>query len=205
MLKTIFTNLLLNYTNNGLLIENLWIDIEKRYSNKNRFYHNLQHIENVYHQLQDVKKHINQWDVLLFSLFYHDVIYNPLQSDNEAKSAEFARKIMLEIGVPAQQIKLCIMQIESTKSHQISIDYDTNYFTDADLSILGETWDNYETYFKAVRKEYAIYPNFMYNGGRKKVLQHFLAMPRIFKTQHYFETLEQQAKQNIQKEILLLS
>ncbi|MFD2921463.1 hypothetical protein ACFS6H_17175 [Terrimonas rubra] len=101
-------------------------------------------------------------------------------------------------------ISNCAAQILATKAHQASTDPDTNYFTDADLSILGQPWEVYETYYKNVRKEYAMYPDFLYNPGRKKVLQHFLSMDRIFKTNHFFGLLEAPARANLQREWTLL-
>jgi len=59
-------------------------------------------------------------------------------------------------------------------------------------------------YYKNARKEYAIFPDFVYKPGRKKVLLHFLAMERIFKTDYFFHKFEMQAKQNLQKELEML-
>ena len=55
-------------------------------------------------------------------------------------------------------------------------------------------------YFKNVRKEYIFYPNFVYKNGRKKVIQHFLAMNPIFKTEYFYDKYEFQAKENLLKE-----
>jgi predicted metal-dependent HD superfamily phosphohydrolase len=89
----------------------------------------------------------------------------------------------------------------ATKGHTFSDDPDTNLFTDADLSVLGKPWPTYEAYFKNVRKEYAIYPDFLYKPGRKKVLQHFLTMPRIFKTEYFYDAYESNARENITREL----
>jgi predicted metal-dependent HD superfamily phosphohydrolase len=62
----------------------------------------------------------------------------------------------------------------------------------------------YTQYYQAVRKEYAIYPDLIYNPGRKKVLQHFLSMENIFKTTFFIEKFETTAKLNLQREISLL-
>ena len=94
--------------------------------------------------------------------------------------------------------------IKCTKSHEFS-DSDTNYFTDADLSILGKSWKTYEEYYQQIRKEYKIYPDFIYNSGRKKALQHFLKMDRIFKTDYFFEKYEIQARENLQNELQILT
>ena len=152
----------------------------------------------------EVKGEIKNWETILFTLYYHDIVYNSLKSDNEEKSAEFAEKRMKQISVSHETIELCQRQILATNSHMKSTDSDTNYFTDADLSVLGQTWKTYSLYYKNVRKEYSIYPDLIYNPGRKKVLNHFLKMDRIFKTGFFHNKFEIQAKQNLQKEIELL-
>lgn len=205
MLKDIFTGLVNTYTTDPLTAEKLWADIEKHYTSPKRHYHNLQHLKNMYAQLEACRKQINDWDTLMFSLFYHDIIYKATSKDNEEKSALAAIKALSSIGYPKDKIRLCGEQILETKSHALSPDNDTNLFTDADLSILGSDWNNYLEYSRQVRKEYAIYPDFMYNPGRKKVLEHFLQMENIFKTPHFKQKFEKQANENLIAEIALIS
>jgi predicted metal-dependent HD superfamily phosphohydrolase len=204
VLKETFIELLTNYTDNDRLTNELWTEIEKNYSSKKRHYHTLRHLDNLFAQLTEVKGEIQNWEAILFTLYYHDIIYNSLKSDNEEKSAELAEKRMKQISVSDGTAEHCKKQILATKSHIKSTDSDTNYFTDADLSILGQTWETYSLYYKNVRKEYSIYPDLVYNPGRKKVLNHFLTMDRIFKTDFFYNKFEIQAKQNLQKEIELL-
>ena len=150
-------------------------------------------------------KLIENWDTLLFSLFYHDIIYNPLRQDNEEKSAALAVQRLNALSYAAHKTAHCHAQILATKGHQVSQDADTNFFTDADLSILGADWSTYTAYYKNVRKEYAIYPDFLYSKGRAKVLQQFLQMECIYKTAYFYERFEEQARSNIQKELDLLT
>jgi predicted metal-dependent HD superfamily phosphohydrolase len=203
-LKALYTSLALRYNTNENLAEELWQELEKAYGAKGRHYHNLIHLENMYAQLLEVKEHIADWDTLLFSLFYHDVIYNASKKDNEEKSAALAVKRLTEIQYPENKMQLCFEQIMATKKHEASSDPDTNYFIDADLSILGTSRENYLEYCKNIRKEYSIYPDFLYNPGRKKALVHFLEMRQIFKTPHFQEKYEADARENITYEITLL-
>lgn len=189
------------YTADKDLMNVLWAEIEKNYSSKKRHYHTLQHLDNLHSQLTIVKREIKNWETILFTLYYHDIIYSSTKSNNEEKSAELAEKRMKKISVSNEIIEQCKKQILATKSHSKSIDSDTNYFIDADLSVLGQSWETYSLYFKNVRKEYGIYPTFMYNSGRKKVLNHFLSMDRIFKTDFFYNKFETQAKQNLQQEL----
>ncbi|MDR6564698.1 MULTISPECIES: hypothetical protein [unclassified Arcicella] len=204
MLQETFILLLTKYSNNHELINELWLEIEKHYSSKKRYYHTLQHLDNLLIQLNKVKKNIQDWDTVLFSLYYHDIIYNALKSDNEEKSAELAANSMQQLAIPAQMIDACKQQILATKSHLVNQQPDTNYFTDADLSVLGQDWEIYFEYCQNVRKEYSYYPNLIYNAGRKKVLKHFLAMESIYKTDYFFNEFEKQAKLNLTNELELL-
>jgi len=90
MLKETYINLLTKYSSNDNLIIDLWSEIEISYSNKKRHYHTLQHLDNLLLQLVPLKSEIKNWDTILFSLYYHDIIYNSLKSDNEEKSAQVA-------------------------------------------------------------------------------------------------------------------
>ncbi|GAB5525289.1 MAG: hypothetical protein Roseis2KO_31610 [Roseivirga sp.] len=78
---------------------------------------------------------------------------------------------------------------------------DTNYLTDIDLSVLGAAPEVYQNYTVAIRKEYSIYPGFLYKRGRKKVLKHFLEMEHIFKTELFREKYEDRARKNLQAEL----
>lgn len=204
MLKEKFFQLLNSYTSKTELKEKLWAEIEKKYSVKRRHYHTLQHLTNLITELESIKKELVNWDSVLFSVYYHDVIYNTLKKDNEEKSAILAEKRLLELKVDNLIITKVKEQILATKSHLISPDNDTNLFTDADLSILGKDWHTYHEYCNQIRKEYFIYPDIMYKAGREKVLQHFLKMEKIYKTNLFFEKYETQAKKNIEQELLSL-
>jgi len=201
MLQATFIRLIENYTSDKGKPDELWNEIETNYCHKKRYYHNLTHLENLLQELLEIKTSIKDWDTILFSMYYHDIIYNPLKTTNEEKSAEFAANRLQLISAPAPIIKGCVQQVLATKKHVACDDNDTNYFTDADLSILGQQWNAYTGYYKNVRKEYSLYPDLIYIPGRKKVLQHFLQMERIFKTDHFFEKFELQARENLQQEL----
>jgi predicted metal-dependent HD superfamily phosphohydrolase len=140
----------------------------------------------------------------LFSLFYHDIIYNTTAKDNEEKSADTAAKVLKSIGYPEEKIIACQKQILATKSHIATGDNDTDLFTDADLSILGYPPEAYNIYTIQVRKEYAIYPDFLYNPGRHKVLEHFLNTKPLFKSAYFRQKYERQALDNILHEMVTL-
>lgn len=200
-LRPTFLELAAAWRNDAAMVEGLWQEIEAAYTKKGRYYHTLQHLENMLGQLEEVKHLIGDWEVVLFSLFYHDIVYKALRKDNEEKSAELAEKRMTQLGVGPAAIGACVKQILATKGHGISPSEDTNYFTNADLSILGAEAGAYDAYARDVRKEYAVYPDIVYKPGRRKVLEHFLTMERIYKTGYFFERLEERARENLRREV----
>lgn len=201
MLERAFTDLIKQYTSDDRLINRLWNEISTAYTKRNRHYHTLQHLENLLYYIAEVKHQIIHWNTVLFALYYHDIVYNTLKHNNEEKSAILAAKRMTEIGVDPGTINKCYDTISATKKHSWNEDNDINLFTDADLSILGAERNIYEAYLKQIRKEYAIYPDMMYKPGRKKILQHFLSMERIYKTEYFCNKLEIKARQNLQEEL----
>jgi predicted metal-dependent HD superfamily phosphohydrolase len=203
-LSETFVALLKNYTKDEQLIASLWREIVAYYGAPQRNYHTLDHLENLLVQLNAIKEEIKNWNAILFTLYYHDIIYDVSKQNNEDESAHLAAKRMKEIAVSEDIVSICIEQIVATKLHLTSTDQDTNYFTDADLSILGQPWETYRDYYKNIRLEFQIYPDLHYNSGRKKALNHFLSMGRIFKTDYFYNRFEAQARINLKKEIELL-
>ncbi|WP_332454663.1 hypothetical protein [Chryseobacterium aquaticum] len=191
-LKERYFRICFNYTKNETLIENLWHEIEKKYSEKGRHYHNLNHLENMFSELKPVKDKILNFNNVSFSVFYHDVIYDATSKMNEGKSAEFAKSRLQKLGLNEIDLAEISEQILATKSHQKSYKTDINYLLDADLSVLGKDTQTYLDYIKQIRKEYSIYPDFLYNPGRKKVLKHFLDLENIFKTEDFRNKYESQ-------------
>ncbi|MGN7706358.1 HD domain-containing protein [Chryseobacterium sp. 22543] len=203
-LKNYFETLCSPFTENKQLINSLWNELETRYSEKGRYYHNLFHLENMFHELEAVKVNISDFKAIAFSVFYHDIIYDATSKSNEEKSAAKVEKRLAELHINNDKITIISEQILATKSHQKSDHEDTNYLLDADLSVLGKDFTTYLEYTQNIRKEYSIYPDFLYKPGRKKVLRHFLELESIFKTEYFKEKYEMQAKENIAAELELL-
>src|SRR5687768_14735161 len=167
MLQQEFTLLVLRHTTNSQLAERLWKEIEEAYTKQERYYHTLSHLEQMFKALSPLQSVAEDWDTLLFSLFYHDVVYQiaPITESNEAASAKQAETALAAISYPAGKIKRCSLHILATQKHDWSSDNDTNLLTDADLSILGQEWTAYEAYSRNIRKEYSTYPDMIYRAG----------------------------------------
>lgn len=180
-----------------------WLDLEKSYSAKSRHYHNLTHLEDMILNFETYRDQIQNPNEIIFAIFYHDYIYKSSKKDNELKSAEFALSILAENAKLDKQLvfdTICATQLH--QHHQIE---DINWLIDFDLKILARDWNEYQMYFEQIRKEYRIYPDFLYKPGRAKTLQHFLENEFIFQTEEFRKLYEEKARRNIEKEISLLT
>jgi predicted metal-dependent HD superfamily phosphohydrolase len=205
MITDTFLKLVKKYSNNNELANNLWLEIFTKYSEAKRQYHTIAHLEAMISNLNEVKEKIEDWDTTLFVVFYHDVIYKASSSSNEADSAKLAMERLSTIAYPANKIAKCASMILATKQHLTSEDNDTNFLLDADLAILGTSEEEYQKYKDQIREEYSVYPDFMYNSGRRKTMQQFLNRDTIYKTAYFIDKFNQQAKKNIERELLELA
>jgi len=191
-------------------IDRLWQDIAMRYGEPQRAYHTLDHIEQLLLQFEGIKHHLTEPHIIALALYYHDVIYDPTRSDNELQSADFATDALNPYLSPkhCQQIYALIM---ITANHQIdalidNVKYnDAAYLLDMDLSILGAPWSTYQQYANEVRQEYAHVLDDSYRDGRTAVLKGLLAHPKLYLTDHYYDQLETQARDNLKRELTLLA
>jgi predicted metal-dependent HD superfamily phosphohydrolase len=202
-LNKIYSELLSNIGFEENEIYQNWLNLEKAYSGKSRHYHNLIHIQDMIACYETYFDQLQFPNAVLYSIFYHDYIYISSKKDNELKSAEFAVKILPK--ETTLNSELVFDMICATQQHQHNEIEDINWLIDFDLKILAKDWDDYKIYFEQIRKEYRIYPDFLYKPGRAKALKHFLENEFIFQTDEFRGLYEEKARQNIENEISLLT
>ncbi|MCP2044167.1 hypothetical protein [Pontibacter sp. HSC-36F09] len=199
--KTEWKALCRRYSSDDELIGQLWYELEKAYTAKDRHYHNLDHIAYMLELTDRYKVDSQQFDLLLFAIFYHDIVYKATRSDNEAQSALVAEARLHRLGIPEADLIKVKEMIIATKTHLTQENNLINLLLDLDLAILGADEARYDRYSQGVRKEYSIYPDLIYKPGRRKVLQHFLSQKQIYKTPAFQAALEDKAKANLQREL----
>ncbi|MEG2103361.1 MAG: hypothetical protein RRY99_17835 [Flavobacterium sp.] len=202
-LKEIYSDLLSNIGFSANEIQQNWLALEKAYSKKSRHYHNLTHLKQMIASFETYCDQLQNPNEILFAIFYHDFIYSASKKDNELKSAEYALAVLPE-NVDLNK-QLVFDAICATQQHQQNEIEDINWLIDFDLKILAKDWEDYKIYFQQIRKEYRIYPDFLYKPGRAKALKHFLENEFIFQTDEFRGLYEEKARTNIEKEIELLS
>ncbi|MBD2456415.1 hypothetical protein H6G80_20345 [Nostoc sp. FACHB-87] len=176
------------------------------YHTPGRYYHTLQHIDDVLHNIQALQAYAQHLPVVQLATWFHDVVYNSQAPDNEAKSAEYAGQVLTYLAIPQNQITTVQRLILNTKHHKAANDdIDSQILLDADLAILAAGSVDYQKYADAIRQEYAWVTESEYIQGRKQVLEKFLQRQRIYFTPLMFEVAEASARANLQAEIYNLS
>ncbi len=198
-LEEIFSQLFLRYTPDEEYIRECWQNLKNRYNAKSRYYHNLDHLENL---LTDFKEVIgfpdDKKDAVHFAIFYHDYIYIPGRSDNEEKSAEEFMKVIQFTDF--DQDLLVHSMILSSQNHLLTGNFIMDTFLDLDMAILGYPTAAYKEYAENIRKEFSHLPNFLFRIARKKFLKELLNRSQIFSTSHFIHKYEIQAQINVMKE-----
>ncbi|AFZ36169.1 hypothetical protein Sta7437_2639 [Stanieria cyanosphaera PCC 7437] len=205
-LKDNWDNLLQSLKVDLFLAEPIFNDLVTAYSNSTRYYHNLQHIEQLLTVANLMKDEAKNFSVIELAIWFHDVIYDSQAQINEEKSAVYAEQVLTHLKIDDCIIQSVKQLILKTQTHQTNFeDYDSQIFLDADLSILGASQTEYQIYSQAIRQEYSWLPQADYCFGRKKVLASFLARTRVYHTEYFFNRLESQARFNLQQEFFAIN
>jgi predicted metal-dependent HD superfamily phosphohydrolase len=181
-----------------------WFEkIVEAYSEPGRHYHTLDHIRSLFSTLDIVRRYIITYPIISFAVWFHDFVYDPQSDENEEISGLVARVAMREMLVPDFYGAVVEDLILATRTHEINDQFtDALYFLDADLAILGAPPEEYRRYSEAIRKEYAWADDATYRSGRRAVLESLLARDKIYRTPPMFDRFEQQARENMEGEMM---
>ncbi len=191
------------------LKDKLWSEIVELYNGPYRFYHNLAHVASLFKWSEQYVDKLRSPLAVGFAILYHDIVYDTFKSNNEEESAAKAVEHLTELNVKRSIIEEVEAYILATKGHELleadGNSNDISYFLDFDLSMLGSSWDEYEQYSHQIRKEYRQYPDAVYLPGRKNALKQLSDKDTLYFTADFRENLEPAARQNIFREMQLLT
>jgi predicted metal-dependent HD superfamily phosphohydrolase len=186
-----------NSINGGLMNQ-----LVAAYSERHRRYHTLQHLRECLAHADAVRTLARHPAQLELALWFHDAVYDPLRKDNEERSARWAQAGVLAAGCGddvAQRVGALVL---ATRHHLAADDdIDSRLMVDIDLSILGSSYARFDEYERQVRSEYAHVDDAAFRAGRLKFVQAMLARPAIYATEVYRGTLEQRARENLQRSL----
>lgn len=191
---------------------NLWIslgaqapqgsfdELTRLYTEPHRRYHNVSHILAALNHYDVLKGLAERPELVEFSLWLHDAVYDPRATENEAKSADLAEHYLVEAGLGnlVAEVRRLIMATAHTAPSEAD---DAGLVVDIDLSVLALHPAGYAEYARAVRQEYQWVPDEQFRAGRSKVLKSFLTMPNLYSHPATIEAWEDKARKNIKAEL----
>lgn len=142
---------------------------------------------------------------IAFALWYHDAVYWPWSRRNEARSARWAHRDALALGLGeafAQRVHALVMA--TAHGQGAAPEGDARWVVDIDLGVLGQPPETYDRYAADVRREFFWVRPATWRRGRSAVLRHFLALPYIYSTDTFRARWEAQARQNLARELAQL-
>ena len=180
--------------------------LEAAYAEPHRRYHTRRHIEQCLALLAEVPDLMDsERRVLTWAIWWHDAVYDPTASDNEAQSAELAKRDLRELDATLHERDEVARLIRLTAGHQVEAeDRLGEILVSIDLAILGAAPADYDAYALAVRAEYAHVAEAAWRAGRPRVLQHFLDAPVIYPDPALRDRFEAPARANVTREIASL-
>lgn len=187
------------YCDSPALAIELFEDIARRYREPHRAYHTLEHIGRLF---GDIEAFGIEDPGIEFAIWFHDVIYRPGATSNEARSAEHARLCLGRFSFGDGLMDRIDYMIRCTKDHENPIgDPGAQVFLDADMAILGAAPGEYCQYLRNVRKEFRLVPIFLYRRGRARFVKGVLDRPRIYLSEPFHARYDAAARTNLEREL----
>lgn len=175
-------------------------EVIARYSEPHRHYHVLSHIVKMLTAFDVHRECFDHPLEVEYAIFMHDIIYDPMASDNEARSADLAAEWIARSHsiLDAALVHRLIM---ATTHKQISSIEDARLLVDIDTLVFAGSDGEYDEYSRSIRQEYSWVPMEIYRVERIKVLNRFLERGRLFTSGVFEGEAEGRAVANILREI----
>jgi predicted metal-dependent HD superfamily phosphohydrolase len=205
--SAIWRDLVRRYDCDGAAANSILAELVKAYGEPHRRYHTLDHVAELLRLLEG-QQGVSARDAVVLAALFHDVVYDPMRSDNEAASALFAEERLRRVGFPDPLVASVGQYVRATQhgsAGSASGDADLDLLLDLDLAVLAAATDRYRAYAEAIRQEYTAVPDDLYRSGRRRVLEGFLARERIYRTEPLRTRWENSARENLAREIRQIS
>lgn len=185
--------------------EELYARLVESYSEPHRRYHTIQHLEECFAHLDLARSIAQHASEVELALWFHDAIYDTRRTDNEERSAEWARAAALASGLPIETAERIAGLVLATKHDAVPVGTDAGLLVDIDLAILGSETARFEGYEVQIREEYAWVPESLYQNARRKILQGFVSREQIYSTELFHAEYETRARENINRSLARLN
>jgi predicted metal-dependent HD superfamily phosphohydrolase len=165
-----------------------------------RVYHTTDHLADCLERLDEAPDE-GYRDTVEAALWFHDAVYDPRASDNEARSARWAREGLAGIGVPSPTAEEVARLVLVTGHQAPAADPAAALVSDVDLSILGRAPDAFEEFERRIRAEFAWVPEPVFRAERARILTGFLRRDPLYLTPSFCSRYERQARANLERAV----
>jgi predicted metal-dependent HD superfamily phosphohydrolase len=181
-------------------------DLLARWAEPHRRYHTQDHLTAVLRHLRELTSDGGGQPAVRLAAWYHDAIYQPEPTDNEAQSAELAQVDLSRLSMGSAITAEVVRLVRLTGSHQpAASDSNGAVLCDADLAVLAGPIEEYRRYAEAVRLEYRHLDEATWRAGRTEVLGQLLGQAWLFHTEFGRHHWEAPARDNIKGELAELA
>ncbi|MBV9890911.1 MAG: N-methyl-D-aspartate receptor NMDAR2C subunit, partial [Rhizobacter sp.] len=168
------------------------------YGEPHRSYHTLQHLRECIDRLDGCRDLAERPGEVEIALWFHDAVYDVCRSDNEQRSADWARGALAAGALGADTVgRIAALVLATGHSQAIPTGSDEQLLVDVDLAILGAEPARFAEYEQQIRREYAHVPEAEFRAGRNAVLAALLARDPIYGTPKLRTALEPRARTNL--------
>jgi len=167
-------------------------------SEPTRCYHTVQHLAECFSHFDAARGLANNPGEVELALWFHDAIYDTHASDNEARSAQWARTALRASKAPTAVCQRVEALILATRHNAEPDAGDACLTVDIDLAILGAPAARFDEYERQIRQEYAWVEASAFIDARTKILRRFTTETSIYRTEFFRNRFEPQARTNLQ-------
>ncbi len=143
------------------------------WNESHRSYHNLNHLNDLISQINENKSKFSEseYEKLMLSAIFHDIVYDLSSSTNEEDSANFLMECVVDkSNKDILEVKQMILD---TKTHNstTNLSESFNYY---DMNIVEREFDQLLDWENGISEEFSVYPKEQYKEGRLKFLESLL-------------------------------
>lgn len=178
----------------------LYRTVAGKYSESHRHYHTLDHIQHCLSQLDKVRELAADPDAIELALWFHDIVYEPSEDDNELQSARLFESLLGE-HMPRERAARIHRLIMATVYPSEPEDGDERLMVDIDLSSFALPWEEFMRDTRALRAELAHVPEERFLAGKLRFLETMVSRPRFYLTDYFYDRFESTARSNIERHI----
>lgn len=179
--------------------------LRRRYAEPHRAYHGQAHVDALLGGLADEGLRVGNRAAVELAVWYHDAIYDPSATNNEARSADLLVAEMHRLACPSV-VSAAESMVRATAGHELPPDLpdalrdDTATFLDLDMAVLCAEPADYDVYEAGIAAEYIpVHGLNNFRAGRAAFLRGMLSRERLFHTERFHHRLDAAGRANLRR------